>query len=180
MYCVCLYILLYFTIGQNTVESLSYCILIYILQYFRMLLSPMGVNQLLASLHPRYCKGKSFYILTFTKTTKMFYFVYFLIKTVRGKCVDSTFCMSASKKEVEGSFMSLVATSVSTYFFIATLLTSFLVAKLLPLFIIKSLTSNLDHSRHCLCYFQFFVCAITLFFAFCCGNSHLMDELIPC
>ena len=113
MYCVCLYILLYFTIGQNTVESLSYCILISILQYFRMLLSPMGVNQLLASLHPRYCKGKSFYIFTFTKTTKIFDFVCFL-KTVKGKCVDSTFCTSASKKEVEVSFMSLVETSVST------------------------------------------------------------------
>ena len=103
-----------------------------------MLLSPMGVNQLLASLHPRYCKGKSFYIFAFIKTTKIFDFVCFL-KTVKGKCVDSTHCMSASKKEVEGSFMSLVETSVSTYFFIATLLQPFLVANFVPLFIIKSL-----------------------------------------
>ena len=54
--------------------------------------------------------------------------------------------MSASKKEVEGSFMSLVETSVSTIFFIATLLQPFLVANFVPLFVIKSLASNLDYS----------------------------------
>ena len=89
MYCICLYVMLYFTIGQNTVDWVIRvnCILLHSYIYstiLRMLLSPMGVNQLLASLHPRYCKGKSFYIFTFTKTTKIFYFVYFFLRDCQG------------------------------------------------------------------------------------------------
>ena len=78
--------------------------------------------------------------------------------------------MSASKKEVEGSFLSLVETSVSTNFFIATLLQPFLVANFVPLFVIKSLASNLDYSwknaQTQSVLFSIFVYAQTLFFSF--------------
>ena len=80
--------------------------------------------------------------------------------------------------------MSLVATSVSTYFLLQLCYNQFLVANFVLLFIIKSLASNLDHSwknvqTQSVLFLIFCVCANPVF-QFCCGNSHLMDEQIPC